>query len=251
MYKLFFAALAASAAVPAIAQDAAPMPLPVQRAQTGNAVLPAGTEILLKMSQEVTTRGNTWDEGDTFVLNVVHDVMVGDYVVIPQGARAVGRITWLTNRGAFGKSGKMDVELEYVEVMGRRINVDGTYRQEGEGNTLATVGGVVAAGVFAAFITGKSGTIPQGRELMATLESDLVLAIAASEVGSTGGAAPLPVTSVQNASTEVSASAVTEDAEEAGADEVAEAAEAAPEFISEPVEQAIDTQETSEAASDQ
>ncbi|MGB3712184.1 MAG: hypothetical protein WA985_10890, partial [Erythrobacter sp.] len=121
MNKFLLAASAALIAVPAIAQDAAPAPLPVQQAQVGNAVLPAGTEILLKMTQDVTTKGRTWEEGDNFILNVVHDVTLGDYVVIPRGSKAVGRITWLTSKGMFGKSGKMDVELEYVEVGGRRI----------------------------------------------------------------------------------------------------------------------------------
>jgi hypothetical protein len=129
--------------------------------------LPANSEVLLKMNQEVTTKGRGWNEGDTFLLSVVHDVVHDGFVVIPANSRAVGRITWLTNKGAFGKSGKMEIELDYVEVDGRRVPLIGQYRQEGEGNTVATIGGVVAAGVFAAFITGRSGTIPQGRELMA------------------------------------------------------------------------------------
>lgn len=140
-------------------------------------VLPAGTEITLAMSEKVTTKGNGWEEGDQFGLTVASNVMLGDYVVIPKGTKAVGRITWLTSRGAFGKSGKMDVELEHLELGGRRINIDGTYRQEGNGATLATVGGVIAAGIFAGFITGRSGEIPQGRELMATLEDDLPVAL--------------------------------------------------------------------------
>ena len=186
------AAAAAFVAVPAASQDSQPMPLPVERQSDGNAVLPANTEVLLKVNQEVTTKGKTWKEGDTFNLTVVDDVMLGDYVVIPEGSRAVGRITWLTSKGAFGKSGKMDVELEHVEVAGRKIRLDGTYRQEGEGNTLATVGGVLVAGVFAGFITGRSGRIPQGRELMATTEDDLELAIAASSVRKQpAGIAPL------------------------------------------------------------
>jgi hypothetical protein len=85
----------------------------------------------------------------------------------------------MTSRGAFGKSGKMDVELEYIQLGTRRIPIDGTYRQEGDGATLATVGGVIAAGVFAGFITGKSATIPQGRELNATLENNLPVALPA------------------------------------------------------------------------
>ncbi len=186
-----YALLAASAALfaaPGIAQEVAAPVQAVQAAPQPAVFLPAGTEIALKMSQMVTTKGDSWEEGDQFNLAVASDVMLGDYVVIPAGTRATGRITWLTSRGAFGKSGKMDIELEHLELGGRRINVDGTYRQEGKGATLATVGGVIAAGVFAAFITGKSGEIPQGRELMATLEADLPVALPA---GAT--TAPTPV----------------------------------------------------------
>lgn len=164
-------------------------PMQVQTRQSGNAKLPANTEVLLKTNQEVTTKGKTWSEGDTFALTVVHDVMLGDYVVIPAGSRATGRITWLTNKGMFGKSGKMDVELEYVTVNGRRIDLEGTYRQEGEGNTVATVAGVVAVPIAGLFITGRSGRIPQGRELMATTENDIELAIPASAI--TQSVAPL------------------------------------------------------------
>lgn len=187
MKTFSLAAAAALFSVPVVAQEAAPTQAPVSdgpvqavpAAQMSGYKLPAGTQIPLKMTQEVTTKGKGWDEGDQFNLTVSAPVMLGNYVVVPQGTKGVGRITWLTSRGAFGKSGKMNVELEYLELEGRRINLDGTYRQEGNGATLATVGGVLAAGVFAGFITGKSAVIPQGRELMATLESDLPVTLPA------------------------------------------------------------------------
>lgn len=192
MKTFLLVATASIIAMPVAAQEATP--LPVQRADTapiGNAVLPANTEVILETTQEITTKGKTWSEGDQFKLSVADDVMLGEYVVIPKGTPAFGRITWLTSKGAFGKSGKMDIELEHLELGGRRIKLDGTYRQEGEGNTLATVGGVVAAGVFAAFITGKSGRIPQGRELTATLEDQIELAIPASAVFQSRAVAPI------------------------------------------------------------
>lgn len=129
--------------------------------------LPANTEVVVALNQTLTTKGKAFREGDTFSLTVQHHVFLNDIVVIPKGARAVGRITWMTSKGAFGKSGKMEIDIEYVEVNGRMIPLEGHFRQEGEGNTVATVGGVVAAGVFAGFITGKSATIPRGRELIA------------------------------------------------------------------------------------
>lgn len=64
--------------------------------------LPAETQIPLKMTQTVITKGNSWKEGDQFNLAVAADVKLGDYTVIPAGTKAVGRIKWLTSRGAFG-----------------------------------------------------------------------------------------------------------------------------------------------------
>lgn len=189
--KALAASFALATSTASIAQaDLAPLPLEVARSSEPLAVLPANTEVVLSMNQEITTKGRQWNEGDTFNLSVVHDVTYGDYVVIPRGSRAVGKITWLTSKGAFGKSGKMDIELMYIEVGGRRIDVDGTFRQEGEGNTVATVGGVLVAGVFAGFVTGRSARIPQGRELMARTALDLPLRLPVQAGDRDGG---LPV----------------------------------------------------------
>jgi len=205
MKKVFTATLAACAiSTSAIAQEAPPSPAPTPQVAPLVAtvappapalVLPANTELRLTMNQDVTTKGDRWNEGDTFDLTLSHDVRVGDYIVIPQGSRGVGRITWLTNKGAFGKSGKMEIALEYVVVNGRNIPITGEYRQEGEGNTVATVGGVIAAGIFAGFITGKSGLIPQGRELVAHTRDDLpvVLPARAATVAAPVAIQPDPV----------------------------------------------------------
>lgn len=168
-----------AAVEPVAAPGPAPMAVtPANETPPATGVLPANSEVLLSMNQTITTKGRRWTEGDTFDMTVTHDVLLGRYVVIPRGSRGVGRITWLTNKGAFGKSGKMEIDIEYVDVGGRRIPLSGHYRQEGEGNTVATVGTVIAAGVFAGFVTGKSGDIPQGRELMAHARDDLPVSFA-------------------------------------------------------------------------
>jgi hypothetical protein len=127
--------------------------------------LPANTEILLSMNSEITS--TTHRAGETFTLSTATDTRIGDLVVIPRGTRAVGEITWRTGRGAFGKSGKMRISLRYLDLDGTRIPIEGDYYQAGEGNTLATVGGIIAIGIFAGFITGSRARIPTGRELAA------------------------------------------------------------------------------------
>lgn len=73
----------------------------------------------------------------------------------------------MTNKGAFGKSGKMEVSFDWLELGGKRVSLTGNHRQEGEGNTGATVGTAVAVGVFSAFVTGRSATIVNGQQLRA------------------------------------------------------------------------------------
>lgn len=166
----------------AIAQDAiAPMqPIVAQSSQpSGQAVLPANTEVILAMNEDLTTKGGKIDEGTMFYLTVVSDVKVGDYIVIPKGARGAGEVTWKTGKAVFGKSGKMEVELRWVEVGGQRIQIEGKYRQEGEGNTLAAVGAVLLTAPLL-IVTGKSARIPRGRELSARTKYDVPVALPAT-----------------------------------------------------------------------
>lgn len=155
------AAIAALVSAPASAQPVAEQ---AAASESGLLTLNSGVPITLAMAQEVNS--STHEEGDTFPLTVLNDVKVGDTIVIPHGTPAVGEITWRTGKGAFGKSGKMEFSLRYIDLNGRRIPVSGDYRQEGEGNTIATGVGIIAVGVFAAFITGKRARVPMGRELM-------------------------------------------------------------------------------------
>ena len=138
-------------AQPLLAQADAPLPVMQPPEASPAMVLPANTAVMLRMNSDLSSK--TAKEGSMFDLSVADPVMVDGYVVIPMNARAVGEVTWLTGKGAFGKSGKMNIELRYIEVAGRRIPIKGSFRQEGEGNTAATIGGVIAAGVFAGFIT--------------------------------------------------------------------------------------------------
>lgn len=129
--------------------------------------LATGTPVTLAVAEEVNS--STHREGDTFKLTVLNDVMIGQTVVIPRGTPAIAEITWRTGKGAFGKSGKIEFGLRNIELNGKRIPITGEFRQEGEGNTVATGVGVLAIGIFAGFITGKKARLPVGRELMSQL----------------------------------------------------------------------------------
>lgn len=127
--------------------------------------LPPNTELTVTPNSEVSSK--TMRKGDIFSISTVYDVQMNNFIVIPKGTRGQGKVTWRTGKGAFGKSAKMDLALEWIELGGRRIAIEGKHRQEGSGNTAATLGTVLAVGPFAGFVTGKSATIPNGMQIKA------------------------------------------------------------------------------------
>ena len=156
------------------AQAAAPAPAAEAQApaasESGLLTLNQGLPITLAVAQELNS--STHHAGDTFPLTVLNDVRIGDTIVIPRGTPALGEVTWRTGKGAFGKSGKLEFSLRYIDLGGQHIPVSGDYRQEGEGNTVATGVGILAAGLIGGLvITGHRARVPMGRELMSQIAS--------------------------------------------------------------------------------
>jgi hypothetical protein len=171
--------------VAATAAPAAPIVArPVENNIVGStATLPANTEVLVSMNAELNSK-KFKKEGHKFDLSVASDVRMGDYVIIPKGTPAFGVVTYRTGKGAFGKSAKMEFDITHIELNGNRIPLKGHFRQEGQGNTGAAVGAVVAVGVFGAFVTGKSAIVPQGREYKVYTLDPLAVQVAGSATSS-------------------------------------------------------------------
>jgi hypothetical protein len=165
--------------VPLSAQQ---MPLPSdQPASTSQpssqqVVIPSNTEVVLRMSDELSSKGGQIKAGHTFRLTVAYDVRVNGVTAIPSGTPAIGEVTMRTGKGVFGKSGKMEIALRRIDLNGQAIPIDGKFRQEGEGNTLAALGAVFIAGGLL-FVTGKSAVIPRGKELSGYTQSAVTVSV--------------------------------------------------------------------------
>lgn len=184
MRYMYLSTLALIASAPIFGQATiSPQTVPQSPSQVIEAyqiVLPPNTEVVVTPNDTVTTKGRLVKEGFKFPISVVFDVMHEGYVVLPKGTRGEGTVTWKTDKGAFGKSGKMEVSFNWLELGGRRIALTGSHRQEGEGNTGATVGAVVAVGPFGAFVTGRSASIVNGQQLRARTAEPLAFSVPAN-----------------------------------------------------------------------
>lgn len=143
----------------------------------GAIVLRAGTPVPLMTLSEISSK--THKQGDRFEMVVSEDVLASGQVVIPRNARAIGEIAEHKAKGAFGRAGRLEIQLLYVEVAGRRIRLDGALAEKGKGNLApAVVAGVIVAGVLGATIRGKHASIPAGTRLTGYVHRDLPLAVA-------------------------------------------------------------------------
>lgn len=161
---------AAMASTQSLAQTA---PMPSTETPTSALLLQVGTDIRLRLLDELSTRRTP--RGTPFQLEVAEDILVDGQVAIPEGTMAVGEVTRSEPKGAFGKSGKLEARVLYLVVDGRPVRMSGQLSAEGEGGTTETVLTALAAGTLAFVITGKSAALPTGRILVASLDRELVL----------------------------------------------------------------------------
>jgi hypothetical protein len=164
-------------------------PLPVAPVVTGNAVLRTGTEIPLRLEEELTTKGKQLRVGQRIHLTTAEPGMVNGVNVIPLGTPAEGEITDVRNKGMWGKSGHLAARVLYMTVYGRQIRLSGTFDEKGSAGGVGAV--AVSAFVFLPagfFMTGTSAKVPAGTVVKSFLDEDVPLAMpAAAPQG------PLPV----------------------------------------------------------
>jgi hypothetical protein len=170
---------------------------PISAPVTANAILRVGTEIPLRLAEELTTKGKKLRVGNRFHLETSEPVMVQGVVVIPVGSPAMGEITDVRNKGMWGKSGHLAARLLYVTVNGRQIRLSGAFDDKGVAGGVGAV--AVSAIVFLPagfFMTGTSARVPMGTVVKGFIDEDVPLAIpvaAQAPLQVAAPAAPLPV----------------------------------------------------------
>lgn len=163
--------------VPATAQTTV---APIAAPNYSSAVLRTGTEVPLRLSEELTTKGKKLRVGQRIHLETAEPVIVQGITVIPVGSPAIGEITDVKNKGMWGKSGHLGARVLYVTVNGRQIRLSGAFDDKGTAGTAGVVGAAVLLPVAGFFLTGTSATVPAGTVVKGFLDEDVPLAMAAA-----------------------------------------------------------------------
>ena len=168
-------AAVAPVATAGVAATPAPLATPVPVAPTLAAVkLTEGTEMVLRL--EDTLSSKTANEGDRITVTLVDDVALPNGVVLKAGYRGVGEVVEARSNGAMGKTGKVNIRINYLKVGEQRIRLRGAKSAQGDHRTGTQVVTVVLVGVFAGFVKGKNITIPKGTMITAFVDQDVELA---------------------------------------------------------------------------
>lgn len=195
---LAFMVYSAAAAGTAFAEPPAPAavatptaPAPTVAAPAIETAAPQTRQIILAANSDITVTpdkslsGKTAKPGDKFALTTVADISQDGMVVIPAGTPGQGTVTAIKKPGSFGKSGRMEVEFESLDLKGQTIPLTGKYQEQGQGNGGATAGAIVAAGLVGGFlVSGHSAVIEHGVKLHAQTVSaqTITLQLAAAPV---------------------------------------------------------------------
>lgn len=200
MKSTILAAVAAAILVAPAAHAQEPVAAPaasvITQTPTNNAMLRAGSPVVLRLMEEITTKKKAARVGQRFMLEVAEPVLVNGVTVIPSGTPAWGEITTVRNKGMWGKSGKLDARVLYLRIGGRQIRMTGTFDDKGVTGTGGVVASVLLVPVVGFFVTGTSAVLPKGGTVGGFIDEDVELAFANASMAPLQVPAAAPAMSV-------------------------------------------------------
>lgn len=132
--------------------------------------LPEGTEVRVRTESELSSK--TSEAGDTVYLRVSDPVKYNGRIVIPDGARVIGRISSARHRGVFGRSGKLELAVDSVKIGDNTCRLRGAKASSGKGQGTLSIATAVLVAPVAGIITGKSARIPANTEFITYTDQD-------------------------------------------------------------------------------
>jgi hypothetical protein len=111
--------------------------------------------------------------GDRITFSVAEDLVVGDIILVPKGAAAIGRVIQVDHSAPNGLPGEIAFRIESLDLHGVRIPLRGSDAREGK----SEVSKAHSFGAIAGLLThGEDAAITVGTPVTATLPAGTILA---------------------------------------------------------------------------
>jgi hypothetical protein len=142
---------------------------PVILAPANGSVIESGTEIVLRLREELTTDKKKLKTGYRFQMEVAEPLRLNNQIIIPSGTPAIGEVTEVRNKGLWGKAGYIEARAISMRTGGRTIRLSGSFNDKG-------AAGTDIIPVVGFFTPGSSATIGSGSIVKAFLDEDITVA---------------------------------------------------------------------------
>jgi hypothetical protein len=142
-----------------------------------NLTIPDGTMLHLVLMDDV--QGKKMKVGDQVRFKVREDIVIEHQTLVRTGSEAIGHITLSNKNGFAGKSGKINIRVDFVNATdGTHIRLRGDPDIAGGRQRAVTAAAVAEYGPGALFIRGWDARIPVGTMLNAYVDGDMHLNMA-------------------------------------------------------------------------
>lgn len=132
-----------------------------------------GDEFHVRMEEAISSK--TAIPGRKFSVTLADDVKLADGTVLKAGYRGVGRVVEASRNGMLGRSGEVNITIDYIRVGDERIPLRGGTGVAGSQNTMGVIGAVIVTGGIGLFVKGRSVEIPKGQVLTVYADEDTTL----------------------------------------------------------------------------
>lgn len=144
-------------------------------------ILQDGTPIFLRLVRNVSSADA--HVGDSVDFEVLEDVAVNGFLVIPKGSVAVGTVTEVQSKRRLGRAGKLEIVLDYVRLADTdKAAIRAVKDAKGGSHVFGMTAGIVATGLLFfpvaplfLLVRGNDITVPKGAALAAYVNGDVRL----------------------------------------------------------------------------
>jgi hypothetical protein len=119
-------------------------------------ILTEGTEVNLRMAQDISSRAAR--PGEPIELTLAEDLKVGDMLVAKIGQRALGEVVQAKKPDFWGEAGEVSVRVHFLRVGDKKVEIQGA---------------IGSAGTRYVIVRGSQGVIKAGTPVKAFVVADV------------------------------------------------------------------------------
>ena len=129
-----------------------------------------GTEVRVKLAEKLSSA--TSAEGDVFSVITDESISLPDGTVIPAGYVGKGEVTEVSKAGMVGKSGQLNIRLDYLKIGSQHIHLRASKGGEGKSGVTNMVVTTVLFGPLGLLVRGHSIVYQKGQPMTAYVDED-------------------------------------------------------------------------------